>query len=95
MVVVLLKWIFNAASSFNQFWNTKFYQNEPRFNGVYSRDNLPKIKDGAYTINLDEYSAFGTHWVALYVHKDDVTYFGSFGVEHIPKEIKTFIHLYL
>ena len=33
----------------------KFYQNEPRFNGVFSRNNLPKIKDGAYIINLDEY----------------------------------------
>ena len=68
----------------------KYYQNEPRFNGVYSRDNLPKIKDGAYIINLDEYSDIGTHWVALYV-QNNVTYFDSFGVEHIPKEIKTFI----
>ena len=33
----------------------KFYQNEPRFNGDFSRNNLPKIKDGAYIINLDEY----------------------------------------
>ena len=69
----------------------KYYQNKPRFNGVYSRDNLPKIKDGAYVINLDEYSDIGTYWVALYVHNNDVTYFDSFGVEHIPKEIKTFI----
>ena len=38
----------------------KYYQNEPRFNGGYSRDNLQKIKDGAYTINLDEYSDIGT-----------------------------------
>ena len=70
----------------------KYYQNEPRFNGVYSRDNLPKIKDGAYVINLDEYSDIGTHWVALYVQNNNVTYFDSFGVEHIPKEIKTFIN---
>ena len=74
----------------------KYYQKEPRFNGIYSRDNLPErnsveIKDGAYIINLDEYSDVGTHWVALYVRNDDITYFGSFGVEHIPKEIKTFI----
>ena len=69
----------------------KYYQNEPRFNGVYSRDNLPKIKDGAYIINLDEYSDIGTHWVALYVQNNDVTDFDSFGVEHILKEIKTFI----
>ena len=69
----------------------KYYQNKPRFNGVYSRDNLTEIKDGAYVINLDEYSDIGTHWVALYVQNNDVTYFDSFGVEHIPKEIRTFI----
>ena len=70
----------------------KQYENKPRFNGVYSRDNLPKIKDGAYVINLDEYSDTGTHWVALYIHNIFVTYFDSFGVEHIPKEIKAFIN---
>ena len=42
----------------------KYYQNEPRFNGVYSRDNLTKIKDEAYFINLEEYSDIGTQWVA-------------------------------
>ena len=70
----------------------KYYQNQPRFNGVYSRDNLTKIKDGVYIINLDEYSDIGTHRVALYVHNNDVTYFDSFRIEHIPKEIKTFIN---
>ena len=61
----------------------KYYQNEPRFNGVYSRDNLPKIKVGAYVINLDEYSDIGTHWVSLWVNNsNNVTYFNSFGVEH-------------
>ena len=66
-----------------------YYQNEPRFNGVYSRDNLPdKIKDGAYVINLDEYSDIGTHWIALYVNNKTVTYFDSFGIEHISKEVK-------
>ena len=63
----------------------KYYQNEPRFNGAYSRDDLPKAKDGAYKINLDEYSGIGTHWVAMYVQINDVTYFDSFGVEHIAK----------
>ena len=73
----------------------KYYRNERRFNGVYSRDNITKIKDGAYVINLDEYSDIGTHWVVLYVH-NDVTYFESSGVEHIPKEIKhLLIVLYL
>ena len=69
-----------------------YCQNEPRFIGVYSRDNLPdKIKDGAYVINLDEYSDIGTHWIALYVNSKTVTYFDSFGIEHIPKEVKKFI----
>ena len=68
-----------------------YYQNDPRFNGVYSRDNLPnKVKDGAYVINLDEYSDMGTHWVTLYVNGKSKTYFDSFGIEHIPKEIKNF-----
>ena len=50
----------------------KYYQNELRFNGIYSRDNLPKIKDGAYAINLDEYSDIGTYWVALWLYNNDV-----------------------
>ena len=70
----------------------KYYKNEPRFNGVYSRDNLPKIKDGTYVINLDEYSDIRTHWVALYVHNNDVNYIDSFRVEHVPQEIRIFIN---
>ena len=81
----------------------EYYQNEPRFNGVFSRDNLPNsIKNGAYVINLDEYHDIGTHWVALYVQSTGVydtyvnnkieIYFDSFGVEHIPKEIMKFIN---
>ena len=75
-----------------------YYQNEPRFNEVYFRDNLSKcrstekIKIGAYVINLDEYSDIGTHWTALYVNNKTVTYFDNFGVEHIPKEIKKIIN---
>ena len=69
-----------------------YYENEPRFNGVYSSDNLPKIiKNGAYVINLDEYADVGTHWVALYVKSNEAIYFESFGVELVPKEIKRFI----
>ena len=77
--------------SLTNFEIQKYYQNEPKFNGVFSQDNLPKIKDGTYIINLDEYSDIGTDWVALYVYNENVTYFDSFGVEHIPKEIKKFI----
>ena len=53
----------------------KCYQNESRFNGVYSWDNLPKIKDRAYIINLDEYTDIGTHWFALNVHNNKIIYF--------------------
>ena len=70
-----------------------YYRNEPRFNGVYSRDNFPnEIKDGVYVINLDEYSDIGPHWIALYVNTKTVTYLHSFGVGHIPKEIKKIIN---
>ena len=67
----------------------KYYQNEPRFNDFYSRDNLQEIKDGAYIINLDEYSDIGSHWIALYVQNIiNVIYFDSFGGEYIPEELK-------
>ena len=65
----------------------KCYAKEPKFNGVYSRNNLPKLKDGTYVINLDEYKSIGTHWITFYVNAENVTYFDSFGVEHVPKEI--------
>ena len=72
--------IFNATSSFNKFWN-----------------NLPKIEHGADVMNLEEFKSSGTYWIALYVNGNskrasyDAVYFGSFGAEHIPKEIKKFI----
>ena len=47
--------------------------------------------DGAYIINLDEFKSIGTHWIVLYVNGNNATYFDSFGVEHIPKEIEIFI----
>ena len=70
----------------------KYYQNEPRFNGVFSRNNLPKkIKDGAYVINLDEYADIGTHLIALFCNRNEIVYLDSFGVERIPEEIKEFV----
>ena len=42
----------------------------------------------AYIMNLNEYESIGTHWIALYVNAKNVSYFDSFGVEHIPEEIK-------
>ena len=75
----------------------KYYKNESRFNGVFSRNNLPKsnsikkIKDGAYIINLDEYANVGTNWIPLFCKKNEIIYFDSFGIEFIPEEIKEFI----
>ena len=67
----------------------EYYQNESRFNGVFSGDSLPhKIKDVLYVINLDEQSDIGTHWIDFYALNNNVTYFDNLGVEHIPKEIK-------
>ena len=69
---IIIKWILIPPHFLTNFEIQKYYKNEPRFNGVYSRDNLREprsneIKDGAYVINLDAYSHIGTHWVALYL----------------------------
>ena len=86
------KTFFIPSHHLTNFEIQKYYQNKPRFNRVYSRDNLPdKIKYAAYVINLDEYSDVGTLWIALYALSNLVTYFNSFGVEYIAKEIKIFI----
>ena len=52
---------------------------------------LKKIKDGTYIINLEEYADVGRHWIALFCKKNKMVYFDSFGVEHIPEEIKEVI----
>ena len=79
--------------SLTNFEIQKYYQNEPKIDGVYSRNNLAKIKDGANEINLGEYESIGTHWIDLYVDVNKVIYFDSFGFENIPKEIKKFIRI--
>ena len=68
-----------------------YYKNEPRFNGVFSRNNSPKKKDGAYVINMDEYADVGTHWIALFCSRNEIVYFNSFRIEHVPEEIKKFV----
>ena len=78
-------------NSLTNFEIQKHYQNELKFSGVYSRNNLPNIKDRAYVINLDKYKSIGTNWIALYVKSNNMKYFDSLGVEQIPKEIKKFI----
>ena len=71
------------------FETQRYYQNEPKFNRVFSRNNLPnKIKVGAYVINLYEYADVGTHWIALFCNRNEIVYFDSFGAEHVPEGIK-------
>ena len=79
----------------NDFEIYKFCQNKHaanqeqwRFNGVYSRNSLPKIEDRAYVTNLDKYTSIGTHLIALHMNVNNITCFDSFGAEHVPKEIK-------
>ena len=59
-----------SAHPLTNFEIQEYYKNEPRFNGVYSRDNLPdKIDFKAYIVNLQDNLGPGTHWIALYVKK--------------------------
>ena len=50
-----------------------------------------KIKDGAYVINLDKYADLGTHWVTLFCNRIEIVFFNSFGVEHVPEEMKEIV----
>ena len=60
---------------------TNYFNDESRFNGVFSRNNLPRIKDGAYVISLDDKNSKGTHWVSLFIDKKLTIYFDSFVIE--------------
>ena len=42
----------------------KYYQNESKFNGFYSKNGSPKMKDRVYVINLDESEWKGIPWIA-------------------------------
>ena len=77
--------------SLTNFEIQKYYQNKPKFNGSYLRNDLPETMDGTNVNNLDQYKSKGTHQVALYVDDDNVTDFDSFGVEYIYKKKKKFI----
>ena len=52
---------------------------------------LKKIKDGAYVTNLDGHADVRTLWISLFCKRSEIVYFDSFGVEHVPEEIKEFI----
>ena len=92
-------WVFNLKKALipphhlTNFEVEEYYENQPRFNGVNSRDNLPNMtmNISKYTEYFDEYTNIGTHWVALYVKNNEIICFDSFGVEHVPKEIMHFM----
>ena len=71
----------------------KYYQNEPKFNGIYSRNNLPKIKEATYVINLDEYKSIVTYWIALYANAENLTYFDSFGLDIFKKKFENSLEI--
>ena len=65
----------------------KYFNYEPSFNGVLSRENLPRIKDGAYVLNLEDKESKGEYCVSLFIEKNTSAYFDSFGIEYIPQEV--------
>ena len=76
--------LFHPLSSTNI---NNYFNYESRCNGVFSRENLSRIKDGAYRINLDDKKSKETHWVLLFIDGNTAVYFDSFGIEYIPQEV--------
>ena len=64
----------------------RYYQNEPKFNGISSRNNLPKIKRAVDIINRDQYQSIGTHWIIFYMNAENLTHFDSYRVAHFQKK---------
>ena len=77
--------ILSDTSSFNYLY--KNIMKYSKVNSVSSRNNFPKLKEGAYIVNFDEWTSIETLWIALYVNNENVAYFDRFGVEYIPKEL--------
>ena len=66
---------------------TKYFSYEPKFNGVFPKNTLSRIKYGVYVINLNDNGTNGTHYVSLFIERNPAVYFDSFGIEYIPQEI--------
>ena len=66
---------------------TTYFNYEPRFNGIFSKNNLPKIKDGVYVINFYDQKSKETHRISLFIDRNTAAYFDSFGIEYIPQEV--------
>ena len=88
--------ISNNRASFHLWWKknlvknqkvSKYYENDCRFNDIFSRNNLSGIKDGAYVINADDKNSKGTHWVSIFIDRITVIYFNSSGIKCISKKV--------
>ena len=66
---------------------TNYFNYEPKFNGAFSRNNLSRIKDGAYVMNLDDKNSKGTHWISSFIDRNAAVYFVSFLIQYIPSEV--------
>ena len=78
MTLIIWIKIFSCAPSFNQY-RGKYFNYEARFNNAFPRDNLPRIKDGAYVVNLDDKQSKGINWVSFFIGRKIIVLFGSFG----------------
>ena len=71
--------IFSSTPSFRQYrYYSKYFNYEPRFNGVFSRDNLPRIKDETLLLNFDDKQSEGTQWVLFSVDRNTTVCFDFF-----------------
>ena len=86
------KGVLMLSHRFTKLKMQRYFENEPRFKGVYCQSSLkPIAKDWTYVVYLDEYKSIGTHWTALYASRNILTYFDNFGAEHTPQKIMRFI----
>ena len=65
----------------------KYFNYESRFNGAFWRNNLPRIKDETYVINLRNKISKGTHWVLLCIDINTAVHFDLLVIEYIPQEV--------
>ena len=57
---------------------------------IYLKNKVWGIRNNMGHNNLGEYADIGTHWIALFCNRNEIVYIDSFGVEHVPEEIKEF-----
>ena len=79
--------IFSSSPSFNNINITNYFNNEPRFNGAFSRNNLRRTKDGVHVINLNDKNSKGTHWISLFFDRNLAVYFDSLSIKYVPQKI--------